>query len=59
MNLTKKANNENYKFASEELVNAFVNMCKCSGLEDLEIVEMLQSLEHTNTESYNKSFQEA
>lgn len=59
MELTKKANGESYKFASEELVSSFIELCKQAGTEDQDIIEMLQSLETSKIDQLNRSYSEA
>ena len=57
MELTKKANGENYKFASEELISNFIDLCKQAETSDEQIVEMLQSLESSKIEKTNQVFE--
>jgi len=59
MDLTKKANGSLYKFADEELIQSFVELCKKSNTEDYKIMEMLESLENSKLESVNRFFEEA
>ena len=59
MELTKRANGEFYKFASIELIAAFVSLAKEAQLDHLSIKEMLDGLENSNIDRANESFLEA
>lgn len=59
MELLKKANGNDYSFASKELISGFVDLCKEAGTNNEQIVEMLQSLENSKIEEVNRSCSEA
>ena len=59
MNLTKKANNANYLFATEPFIIEFVDMCKLAEWSDVEIIHTLGEFENEYISEHNKQFASA
>jgi hypothetical protein len=59
MDLTKKANNQMYKFASHDFITFFNEICKLAEWKDIDIIQSFEYLENLKTEKNNKQFTEA